>query len=197
MKKSKRVSPKRSIKGFFIAQVIIVLTLLYIINNNVPQENHIDNVANIIVHPREHIQQAVEHSTKTVLYTRQELFCLAQNIFFEARGADIDEKIRVANVTLNRVKSDRYSDNVCEVVYEPFQFSWTLKKHNLKSIIYSNKKERKAWEDSVKVAEAQLSEDLPDLTNGSMFYHTHTISPKWAKSFKRTVSSQWHQYYKM
>lgn len=52
--------------------------------------------------------------------------CLALNIYHEARGEPVDGQIAVAQVTLNRVADPRYPDNVCDVVYQPSQFSWTL-----------------------------------------------------------------------
>lgn len=195
----KRLKPNRSNKSFFILLSILMLSLIYILNDNVTQENHIDNVANIISQPTVHIEQATEsisNTIETISYSKKELMCLAQNIFFEARGADIDEKIRVANVTINRVNSDKFPSTVCENVFSPYQFSWTHEKHDLKSTINSNKLEYKAWQESLNVAKAQLGHRLPDLTNGSMFYHTHKIKPQWSKKMNNTVSSKWHQYYK-
>jgi len=197
MTKRSKELPSRSLKGLFIIQTILILGLLYSCNRDTSTVKHIDNVASIIAAPREHIKIATKSSAEVASYTKRELSCLAQNIFFEARGTNLEEKIRVANVTLNRVKSPKYSDNVCSVVFEPYQFSWTLKKHNLKAIINSNKAEKKAWKDSIEVARAQLDNRLPDLTKGAMFYHTHAVSPKWSKYFKKTVKSPWHQYYAM
>ena len=41
--------------------------------------------------------------------------CLALNMFFEARNEDIMGQIMVADVTMNRVESNHYPDNVCDV----------------------------------------------------------------------------------
>ena len=38
----------------------------------------------------------------------REMNCLAENIFFEARGTDEQEMIRVINVTTNRVKKSGF-----------------------------------------------------------------------------------------
>lgn len=53
------------------------------------------------------------------------VLCLALNIYHEARGEPIDGQIAVAAVTLNRVQDPRWPDTVCDVVYQPNQFSWT------------------------------------------------------------------------
>src|ERR1035437_6116359 len=73
-----------------------------------------------------------------------EMICLAKNIFFEARGTDEPERIRIINVTTNRVESDKFPrDTYCGVVYQHAQFSWTLnlRKHN--PLHYLT--ERSAW----------------------------------------------------
>ena len=44
------------------------------------------------------------------------LFCLAQNIYFEARSQPLIEQVAVAQVVLNRVHSPNYPDTVCAVV---------------------------------------------------------------------------------
>lgn len=66
----------------------------------------------------------------TLLHMRidpQEVHCLAQNIYYEARGESLEGQIAVAEVTRNRVT--KLPQDVflpyCAVVYEPHQFSWT------------------------------------------------------------------------
>ena len=44
--------------------------------------------------------------------------CLARAIYFEARSEPEAGQIAVANVILNRVKSKRYPDSICGVVYD-------------------------------------------------------------------------------
>lgn len=187
MKPYHKLKAKRSIKSFLLLQAVIFLGLIYLFSDTIPKENHIDNVAKIIIHPREHIIKASKVSVETAKYTREELLCLSKNIFFEARGADVEEMIRVANVTLNRVKSNKYSSNVCSVVYESHQFSWTLERPNLQRIISKSSIEHKAWEDSIRIATAQLNNELPDLTQGSIFYHTHKVQPRWSKGDRKSV----------
>ena len=52
--------------------------------------------------------------------------CLAMNIYHEARSESMQGQIAVAQVTLNRVEHDKWPSTICEVVYEPKQFSWTF-----------------------------------------------------------------------
>ena len=56
------------------------------------------------------------------------LLCLASNIYFEARSEPIAGQIAVAEVTLNRVGSHDYPNDICGVVLQEnddgCQFSW-------------------------------------------------------------------------
>ena len=47
-----------------------------------------------------------------------ELYCLAQNIYFEAGNQPLAGKIAVANVTFNRVEDPQFPDTICGVVYQ-------------------------------------------------------------------------------
>jgi N-acetylmuramoyl-L-alanine amidase len=60
-------------------------------------------------------------------YTEEDIKCLTDNIYFEARHADatIDEWTAITKVVMNRIKIDRFPSTICEVVYDKYQFSWT------------------------------------------------------------------------
>lgn len=59
----------------------------------------------------------------------KEIYCLAANSYFEARGEPFDGKIAVAQVVMNRVKSSKYPNTICGVITEgPVRESWKTKK---------------------------------------------------------------------
>ena len=63
-------------------------------------------------------------------YMHQQMICIAENIYFEARAESIEGKAAVANVTRNRVKSSLFLNTYCEVVYQgPVRESWKTKQH--------------------------------------------------------------------
>ena len=68
----------------------------------------------------------------------REMICLAENIYFEARAESVEGKAAVANVTRNRVESDRFPNTYCEVVYQgPVRESWKTKQDpNLEPVYY-------------------------------------------------------------
>jgi len=47
-----------------------------------------------------------------------ELFCLAKNIYFEARAESMQGKIAVASVVKNRIKDDKFPKTYCGVIKE-------------------------------------------------------------------------------
>ena len=67
------------------------------------------------------------------LYTQEnqpELYCLAQNIYFESKSEPLAGQYAVADVVLNRVQDTRFPNTICEVVREgPIKESWKTKQH--------------------------------------------------------------------
>src|SRR3546814_11316909 len=50
--------------------------------------------------------------------------CLAGAVYFEAQGEPLTGQLAVAEVVLNRAASGRYPTTLCEVVIQPWQFSF-------------------------------------------------------------------------
>lgn len=107
-----------------------------------------------------------------------EVQCLAENLFHEARGEGVEGKLAVAFVTMNRVKHVRWADTVCEVVHEPYQFSWT---HQDMTIDLDNPIERRSWEQSQEIALGVLNREYINDMIGVTHYHATHVSPDWGK----------------
>ncbi len=117
------------------------------------------------------------------------LLCLALNIYHEARGESVATQEAVASVTFNRAKQNQ--ENVCNVVFEPKQFSWTNRLGNV-DIKHPNKlvhkliknTESKEWKTSIMVARKTLLKELPHYYNGAThFYNAKTDNPRWKNHF--------------
>ena len=91
---------------------------------------------------------AVVNTGKRMNYIRLDIFCLAKNIYHEASVESRLGQYAVAQVTLNRVKSNQYPNTICDVVMDPWQFSWA----NKKSIRWTHPR-GPLWENSKKIAE--------------------------------------------
>ena len=52
------------------------------------------------------------------------LVCLALNVYFESRDQPLIGQFAVAETVLNRVHSEDFPDDVCEVVFQGETYSW-------------------------------------------------------------------------
>ena len=117
--------------------------------------------------------------------SKKELRCLTQNVYFEARGESADGQLAVALVTMHRVKSRRYPNTICNVVWQRRQFSWT---HDGRS---DRPTDRRAWKRAQLIADFIVNKywTLPaqsrsaiDITNGALHYYAPGLAnPYWAK----------------
>ena len=133
-----------------------------------------------------------------------ELECMAKNIYFEAAVESTAGKMAVAQVTMNRVKSHRYPDTICKVVYEgkhhasghpkrdQCQFSWYCDGKG------DEPRETPAWRDSLEVAEYVIkTPSALDITDGATHYHADYIdTPRWAYQKDKLVKIDTHIFYK-
>jgi spore germination cell wall hydrolase CwlJ-like protein len=117
-----------------------------------------------------------------------EVECLARNIYFEARNQPIEGQEAVAHVTLNRLKSGKHGDSICQVVYQPYAFSWTLKS---KAVMKEIKAEALARD----VAFKTLLGYTKDPTNGATHYHATYVTPHWSKKLEKKVKISSHIFY--
>lgn len=126
-----------------------------------------------------------------MLHATQAFLCLALNVYFEARSEDTLGQLAVAEVTLNRVASERYPDDVCSVVWQPKQFSWT---HDGKS---DAPKDKRAWAEAQRIAQIALeTEGLSVVGDDVTHYHADYTEPYWSKSYVRVAKVGTHIFYK-
>lgn len=55
---------------------------------------------------------------------RRQVTCLALAVYYESRGESLRGQRAVASVVMNRVRSPRFPDTVCEVIFQRGQFSF-------------------------------------------------------------------------
>jgi spore germination cell wall hydrolase CwlJ-like protein len=134
---------------------------------------------------------------------RTDLTCLAQAIYFEARGESAKGQLAVGRVVLNRVKSRVYPDTICGVVFQnehrrdACQFSFACDGKS------DQAKDRTAWKIALARAEELISCKPPCQAGPrwrapiwkSMFYHADYVSPRWAKKLNRTGTLGRHIFY--
>ena len=122
--------------------------------------------------------------------------CLAEALYFEARGETVEGLFAVGEVILNRVDSSAYPSTVCNVVNQgtgrryACQFTFTCDGHA--EVI----NEPRAWERVGKVAKILIDGAPRVLTGGATHYHTKQVSPSWARRFPRTATIGSHYFYR-
>lgn len=122
-------------------------------------------------------------------YTENDLNCLAEALYFEARGESRKGQAAVAEVILNRVDSRAFPSSVCGVVNQPSQFSYTI--GGRKSI-----RNKGVYMRVRQVAEAALAGAPRSLTGGATYFHTPSVRPAWSRRFQRTVQIGRHIFYR-
>ncbi len=127
---------------------------------------------------------------------REEINCLALNIYFEARGEPTDGKIAVGHVVLNRVADKRYPDKICEVVKQggpkprhKCQFSWWCDGRS------DRPRDLQAWEESQVLARVVFWGYADDPTGGALWYHADYSQPAWGRKLARGPMIGRHQFY--
>ena len=99
--------------------------------------------------------------------------CLAEAIYHEARGESFSGQLYVGFVIRNRVESEYFPNDYCNVIKEPWQFSYN---HVLGTFEMTNKPALKVARD---VAHMILTIDHVPISNHVLYYHTTDIKPKW------------------
>ena len=135
---------------------------------------------------------AVVNTGKRMKYIRLDIFCLAKNIYHEASVESRLGQYAVAQVTLNRVRSNQYPNTVCDVVMDPWQFSWA----NKKSIRWTHPR-GPLWENSKKIAENVILRGKRVMgLEDALFYHADYVRPRWRDVNYKIAQIDSHIFYK-
>jgi spore germination cell wall hydrolase CwlJ-like protein len=123
--------------------------------------------------------------------------CLAEAIYFEARGEAVRGQIAVAQVVLNRAFSGFYPTTVCGVVYQNkhrhFACQFTFACDNVADIV----REPDMWDRARKIAKAMLDGQiwLPEVGK-STHYHAYWVRPSWVSEMKKMYKFGVHTFYR-
>jgi len=131
------------------------------------------------------------------------VFCLALNIYYEARNQPVVGQIAVSQVVLHRVKDKRYPNTVCKVVRQAkyskggtipvrhkCQFSWFCDGKSDRPL------EKDAFRWSVSLSKRILAGEFADLVDGSTHYHSDKVNPKWSVNKKEIGKIGDHIFYR-
>ncbi|WP_315834537.1 cell wall hydrolase [Bradyrhizobium prioriisuperbiae] len=123
--------------------------------------------------------------------------CLAEAVYFEARGEAVRGQIAVAQVVMNRVFSGFYPTTVCGVVYQNkhrhLACQFTFACDNVADVV----REPEMWERARKIAKATLDGQLwlPEVAK-STHYHAYWVRPSWVHEMKKMYKYGVHTFYR-
>lgn len=141
------------------------------------------------------INAAIIATTATIVVadtaaSQKDRECLALNVYHEARGEDVLGQIAVAQVTMNRVDHPHFPSNVCDVVWQKNQFSWTNDGRSDRA------SDQKAWDIAQEIANNVYYGMEEDPTEGATFYHGDYIkAPNWTNYMEVSVQIGSHIFY--
>ncbi|MGA9088832.1 MAG: cell wall hydrolase [Bradyrhizobium sp.] len=123
--------------------------------------------------------------------------CLAEAVYFEARGEAVRGQIAVAQVVMNRAFSGFYPTTVCGVVYQNkhhhLACQFTFACDNVADVV----REPDMWDRARKIAKAMLDGQLwlPEVGK-STHYHAYWVRPSWVSEMKKMYKFGVHTFYR-
>ena len=133
--------------------------------------------------------------------------CMAEAIYFEAGNQPFIGKMAVGNVIMNRIKSSKYPNTICDVVHQgPVRESWKKDgtqypiRHKCQFSYWcdgrSDEPQRGSITWKASVYAAQELEHTMDYLQGATNYHAYYVSPSWAHNMQKVVEIEDHIFYK-
>lgn len=117
--------------------------------------------------------------------------CLAQAVYFESRGQPIEGQLAVAEVVINRAKSDLYPDDYCDVITQRAQFSFV---HHGR--IPRANESSDAWQRAVAIAEIAQQNLWQSRAADALYFHATYVNPRWAHQKTELAQIDAHIFYR-
>ena len=122
---------------------------------------------------------------------KPEMWCLALNVYFEARSSNRADRMAVADVVINRARDTRYPNTLCGVVQQGKQYpDGRMKRHRCQFSWYCDGKsdwptDLDAWVEAQQIAYNMIvHHDARGITEGATHYHATYVDPTWARDFQ-------------
>jgi hypothetical protein len=127
----------------------------------------------------------------------RDLDCLAQAVYFEARGESPAGQAAVAQVVLNRVRKAGFPKSVCGVVFQGSargvgcQFSFACDGS------MNRGRETGAWSDARRIAARALAGAVMTAVGDATHFHTIHVTPGWSDDLRRVTQVGLHVFYRI
>ena len=131
------------------------------------------------------------------VFSAAEQKCLAEGIYFEARGENVKGQAAVAQVILNRVRNPAYPSTICGVIYQNqdwrnrCQFSFAC--DGTRPRVRSQHNYKVAQEVAMAVTAGKIF--IPEVGSAT-HYHATYVKPRWARTMKKMQKIGLHIFYR-
>jgi N-acetylmuramoyl-L-alanine amidase len=119
--------------------------------------------------------------------------CIAIAVYHEARGETLEGQLAVAKVIMNRAASGKYPSTWCQVVKQPWQFSFVNPRTG--HIPYVDR-DSQAWRNALGITRLAISGAVPVLSNDVLWYHADYVAPSWGRRLERARKIGAHIFYR-
>ena len=140
--------------------------------------------------------QAGPFQLGNALESSRELECLADAVYYEARGETPSGQAAVAQVVMNRVRHPAFPKSICGVVFQgaynrtgcQFSFACDGSMRRARDI--------GAWSRARKIATRTLAGQMPSEVGSATHFHTTNVSPGWGPRLLRVAQVGMHIFYR-
>jgi spore germination cell wall hydrolase CwlJ-like protein len=130
------------------------------------------------------------------LESSRELECLADAVYYEARGETPSGQAAVAQVVMNRVRHPAFPKSICGVVFQgaynrtgcQFSFACDGSMRHARDV--------GAWNRARKIAARALAGTMANEVGSATHFHTINVSPGWGPRLLRVAQVGMHIFYR-
>jgi hypothetical protein len=122
--------------------------------------------------------------------------CLAQAVYYEARGETQQGQVAVAEVIMNRTRSRAYPSSICGVVYQGSQLATGCQFTFTCDGSLNHRPRGRAWDRAQRIATAVMLGYTRPITNHATHYHTTAVNPVWSAGLVETTQIGVHKFYR-
>ncbi|MER8647788.1 cell wall hydrolase [Mesorhizobium sp. M0586] len=139
----------------------------------------------------------IQNPLPASVFSTKEQACLANGIYFEARGESMRGQAAVAQVILNRVRNPAYPNSICGVVYQndnwlnrcQFSFACDGRKKRIESPAHY----KTAQDVAMAVTAGKIF--IPEV-GSSTHYYANYVHPGWARTMQKMTKIGLHIFYR-
>jgi hypothetical protein len=119
--------------------------------------------------------------------------CIAIAVYHEARGEPLDGQLAVAEVIMNRAASGRYPTSWCDVVKQPWQFSFVNPRTGRVPAV---NRDSSSWAYAQAITRIAVGNHADALPGDVLWYHADYVAPSWGRRLAKVEKIGAHIFYR-